>query len=417
MSKKVKIIFVIIGIVLISVLTYLGVTKVIQNENIKQNEQSKIENSKKYEKLEDMPLDYDFVKMVEDKCYIVTNSNVVYHIEQLDNFIKNVESNIPDEIRIVQYTIEGQPILTNLEYTKDKYILKRDARRDGYAAQEDKKITTTEYDASVYKLIKENTPNKITDLKTAYSIDLKSAETEETIAICSYVEIKQTAIKEFEIQFNKTTDNEEVTKILDKSESNKYNYNIYSYKGTVGIIINGEKMSLREALLNDKITIDKILEKAEKDAKEDRTILRSVYMDGGSRVYIYNDYTILKCNTISGDKDLYIGVPSMYIDDVRKLTQNTTNNKVIIKSLFIDEKVNLEIVNETKEIETIINNLQFKEETCDGLSSYEITLNNGEIYGFEIFSNEYHITNSKKGEAILREEEADIILEIINKYK
>jgi len=86
-------------------------------------EETKETINKKYTDLEDVKLDYNFAQMVEDKCYIVTNSNTVYHIKELDNFIKNVENNIPDEIRIVQYSIEGQPILTNLEYKNNKFIL------------------------------------------------------------------------------------------------------------------------------------------------------------------------------------------------------------------------------------------------------------------------------------------------------
>lgn len=280
--------------------------------------------NKKYINLEDVTLDYKFAQMVEDKCYIVTNSNTVYHIKELDNFIKNVENNIPDEIRIVQYSIEGQPILTNLEYNDNKFIFKFDNRRDEYASEQDKKITTNEYDANEYQLVKGNTPNNITKLKTYYSLDLKSIKTDKTIPICSYAEIKKTSNEKFEIKFNKNIENEEITKILDKEESNKYDYNIYAYKGTVDILINGEKMSLRDALINEKITVDEILEKAQKDAKVDRTIFSATCADGGSRSYIYNDYQILKCNIetlvenqITYIKDLYIGIPSMNINDLK----------------------------------------------------------------------------------------------------
>lgn len=38
-------------------------------------------------------------------------------------------------------------------------------------------------------------------------------------------------------------------------------FNIYSYKGIVNIIVNGEKMSLHDELINNKITIDEIIEK------------------------------------------------------------------------------------------------------------------------------------------------------------
>lgn len=262
-------------------------------EEINKNSNRETQNSQKYMKLEDVEVDYDLAKMVEDRCYILMNSNTVYHIEELDNFIKNVENNVSDEIRIVQYTIEGQPILTNLEYKDNKFILKIDSRRDGYASEEDKKITTKEYDATKYKLVKGNIPNVVTDLKTYYSLDLKGVETDETVSVCSYATIKEISNGKFQIEFNKNLGNEDITKVLEKGENDKYDYNIYSYKGIVNIIIDGEKMSLRDALINNKITIEEILEKAYKDVKENKTIFGGVYLDGGSSFYIYNDYSIL----------------------------------------------------------------------------------------------------------------------------
>ena len=295
----------------------------------KYSESKEIE-SKKYIELENTPLDYNFSQMVEDKCYIVTNSNTVYHIEELDKFMENVKNKVPDEIRIVQYTIEGQPILTNLEYINNKFIMKVDNRRDGYASEEDRKITTEEYDEAEYELVKDNIPNVVTNLKTNYSVDLKGRGIRHTISICSYAEIKQTENEKFKIQFNANPNIQEITKILGKEETDKYDYDIYSYKGTVDILIDGEKMSLKEALIKDKITVEEILEKANKDAREDKTIFGDVYLDGGSSFYIYNDYQILKCNIISAGigndvsyiKDLYIGVPSMYIGDIKAKNYN-----------------------------------------------------------------------------------------------
>ena len=289
--------------------------EIIKNSNSKTEDMYKV----KYEKLENIELDYDLAKMVEDRCYILMNSNTVYHIDELNNFIKNVENHVSDEIRIVQYTIEGQPILTNLEYKDNKFTLKIDSRRDGYASEEDKKITTKEYDATKYKLVKGNTPNVVTDLKTCYSLELKGIETDETVSICSYAIIKETSNGKFQIEFNTNSEKEEIIKVLTEGENDKYDYNIYSYKGTVNIVIAGERMSLRDALINNKITIEEILEKANKDARENKTIFGDVYADGGSSFYIYNDYSILKLNTLEGNKDLYIGVPSMNINDINKL--------------------------------------------------------------------------------------------------
>lgn len=277
----------------------------------------KRQNNGKYTELENVKLDYDLAQMIEDKCYIVMDSGAVYHTDELDNFIRNVENNISDEIRIVEYK-EEQPILTNLRYENNKFILKIDNRRNGYASTKDKKIITNEYDATKYKLIKENTPNNITDLRKHYSLNLKSIKTNKIIPVCNYVEIKKELNEKFRIEFNKNDENEQITKILDKKENNNYDYDIYSYKGTVDIIIDGEKMPLRDALINNKISVEEILEKAYKDAKENKTIYANMYLDGGSSFYIYNDYQILKCNTLSGNRELYIGVPSMKKADVIK---------------------------------------------------------------------------------------------------
>lgn len=287
--------------------------------NNKQNE-----NNLKYKNLENVEIDYNLSQMVEDKCYIVLNPRalyhkedldgfIVYHLEELDNFIKNVENNKPDEIRIVEYTPdEQQPILTNLQYKDNKFIMQIDNRRDGATPQEDKKIITNEYDTSEYILTKNESSNNT----SKYELILKSKKSNNSIHICDYVEINKENNQKFEIQFNKDVNSNKITKILGKDETNKYDYDIYSYKGTVDIVINNEKMSLRDALINNKITIDEILEKVNKDANETK-IFQDIYKDGGSRYYLYGDYSIIKLNTLDSNYDLYIGVPSMDINDIK----------------------------------------------------------------------------------------------------
>lgn len=81
--------------------------------------------------------------------------------------------------------------------------------------------------------------------------------------------------------------------------------------------------------------MDEILEKAERDAEKYRTIYKGAYADGGSKEYHYNDYTILKFNDMTipirnqedtlmyaYNKDLYIGNPSMNINNLNKLYYN-----------------------------------------------------------------------------------------------
>lgn len=69
----------------------------------------------------------------------------------------------------------------------------------------------------------------------------------------------------------------------------------------------------------------------------------------------------------------------------------------------------------------IINSLDFKKETCDGIPEYYITVNHKEKeknknYGIEVYSNEYHITLTQKGEAIVSEEKSQKLNRILEKY-
>ena len=69
---------------------------------------------------------------------------------------------------------------------------------------------------------------------------------------------------------------------------------------------------------------------------------------------------------------------------------------------------------------SIIDNLTFSKETCDGIPTYFIKYNSKEkegflTYGIEKFENEYHITSDEKGEAILSNEQQKQLDKIINK--
>lgn len=125
------------------------------------------------------------------------------------------------------------------------------------------------------------------------------------------IEIK--SADNFELKFydKKPKTDSKINKILDKSETDKYNYNIYAYEGSVNIIINGKEISLKNALLESKITMEEIIAKANKDFPNVPT-----YDDGGSIEYHYENYTIIKCHTLDGNRDVYIGTPNMTINDV-----------------------------------------------------------------------------------------------------
>ena len=91
-------------------------------------------------------------------------------------------------------------------------------------------------------------------------------------------------------------------------------YNLY-YHGLEDVIItvDGEQHSLAHALKRGKITMSAILAKANQDVS-DGVIQDLRYKDGGSAVFKYPDYTIVKYHTLDGNDDMYIGTPDIGID-------------------------------------------------------------------------------------------------------
>lgn len=153
-----------------------------------------------------------------------------------------------------------------------------------------------------------------TNLKITYTGEIMESYPAQIKAI--NIEVKSE--DEFELKVNElveTTDNK-LYKILGKEENETYDYDIYCYNVNVEIEIDGNLLTLRDALLNNKITMNEILEKANKDLSEGKITVAN-YKDGGSILYKYDDYTILKCHTIDGNRDVYFGTPEMTINDVK----------------------------------------------------------------------------------------------------
>lgn len=128
------------------------------------------------------------------------------------------------------------------------------------------------------------------------------------------------------------------------------------------------------------------------------------------------------------EKDKELPYFAAKITDISKVQMGVTkledsiekDNKIIIESGVWHEnsdKVYVEITNEAEELENILYKLRFTKETCDGLNDYIITLDNGEIYGVEVYEDICHITAGERGEAILTKEQSEYIIKLIEKYK
>lgn len=87
------------------------------------------------------------------------------------------------------------------------------------------------------------------------------------------------------------------------------------YYGISDVIVSvdDQTMSLAEALESGKITLNALLVRANQYVKNG-IVEELSYDDGGSALYQYQDYTIIKYHTLDGNRDMYIGSRDMDIN-------------------------------------------------------------------------------------------------------
>ena len=89
---------------------------------------------KNYGDIRDISSDYSKDKAIEDKVYVSTYDEV-YNNEIIEKFYESYKNKQECFMRIMRYTLEGAPIITDVLYDKDKVYVVVDNRRDGYASE------------------------------------------------------------------------------------------------------------------------------------------------------------------------------------------------------------------------------------------------------------------------------------------
>ena len=108
----------------------------------------------------------------------------------------------------------------------------------------------------------------------------------------------------------------EIEKITTGELADKYDYDIHYYGlEKVTINIDGNEIDLKQALLNNDITMEQIIEQAENDSTNE-IIWSDMYKEGGTMEYHYGTYTIIKSHSTSGNRDVYIGIPEMRLNQI-----------------------------------------------------------------------------------------------------
>ena len=102
-----------------------------------------------------------------------------------------------------------------------------------------------------------------------------------------------------------------ITKTTIVNDETKGSYTIYYYGIKSAFIkIDNKTYDFATILASNKITFDEIIEYLkEVGTLNDKDII--IYRDGGTKKYLLENYTIIKCNTLDNNKDIYIGNKSM----------------------------------------------------------------------------------------------------------
>ena len=410
--KILKVILIIVAIAIIGYIAFFVATyKKIKEGGSNNNElYSKQTYTAKYEhaKLEELPKEYNIEQAIKDGVVVLTNTNKIYNKEKLDEFIKNTCKDLRQEkmldsfIRVGQFTIEGDLILTDYKYdsNENKFIIRNDSTRDKFGVEknitekslsgddhytmliendtyyevvivnehnpycdcisiEENNVYICRYNKSVKiedanekfygKVIECNQNNMLVEVaegeeerNSTDRIIIQFEENNDMIYMTgSLVEIEYTGEiletypsqifpinirlvqDKFELIFEqddssyKNTEQENKVakyKVISKEETDKVDYDIYGYKGNIKIFIENEVIPLRDAILRGKIEIEDIMQKLEKDYNNRVSITKGTYKDGGSTLYKYTNYNVLKYNKEDGIKDLYIGNLEVDID-------------------------------------------------------------------------------------------------------
>lgn len=278
-----------------------------ENNEVKMEEiQNQESPAQEYVDLEGLPENYEVEIAVQDGCMVIGNE--VYNVEKLEEGIQNINQNIPDKIRIMEFTEEGDEIITDVELTKEGMIqLKVDNTRDKFASIEDRKITEKTYSSQEYQIIQE-------EYKTTKRVYLenKKEEFDSRVYICAYPFKVENNIP-FELEYLQRKDLG-IEKIIEKGD--KVKYDVYTFGGDVKIKLGEETLNLEDAINQDKITMENILHQCILDAQAGKIETPAEYSDGGSVIYFYPNYSILKCYCLDGNRDVYIGMPGMILTGI-----------------------------------------------------------------------------------------------------
>ena len=86
-----------------------------------------------YQDLTPLPKKYTLNMALENNDIVWTHEDI-YNLEKLNLFVENVQKKVPDMIRVVGFTKEGDPIIKDLEYDGEIIELTEDSTLDKFSS-------------------------------------------------------------------------------------------------------------------------------------------------------------------------------------------------------------------------------------------------------------------------------------------
>ena len=263
---------------------------------------------------------------VQKDTVIITDGKIENE-NLIDNFINETSRDISKELNILvkengsetntQITFvpresmeinqENDTITVHIPETAEDY-----QKEYGYYIFSINGVEKARYDSLRWQIIRTTTDGKVLLHFTSF------AEITEFSEICEYDLKSSNYVQKFKMNYNQRKDLG-IKTIIDKNSSDKYDYSVCTFGGDVTITIEKDMVySLEDALSQNVISVEDILKQAKMDAAYG-LCESGYYPDGGSIEYLYTDYTILKYNTLDGNKDLYIGMKGQIINEINKI--------------------------------------------------------------------------------------------------
>lgn len=331
-NKWIIIASIVIGIGIIILTMYL-----IDMERMKHNYDVVFSTwGRKYTPAYKLPYEDDNEKdNVEITSNIVKIKNGKINDEEIiENFLKEVGTDTIDEKKLIiqEYYNESQYNESVLKFIPYIAKCKEDEETEDSSYEEFKKeqgtfsfktgdsnhYITSEFSAFDYELKRKvEEGNVIFYIKANNTLVDGPSEHE----ICKYTLESSNYKKDINLNFYQRKD----LGLKTISEFGDYDFNILTYGGDVSFTFDTDMVyTFEDALKENVVTVDKILEQARIDA-EYGICKEGYYSDGGSIEYLYDDYTILKYNTLDGRKDLVIGIKGQIINDVNEVIEEVSD--------------------------------------------------------------------------------------------